>query len=113
MTAPPRTDVLNQGREVPERYRQGMIDGWACVRVCVAAQHRYGNAVPRPLYDAMGRVIHHGKAGLGHDMIRAAPEEAGLSAGLMEAADDTSWDEPLRAEHRAGIEPVGSEAGTP
>ncbi|WP_432072106.1 disulfide bond formation protein DsbA [Streptomyces wuyuanensis] len=105
--------VLNQGREIPEKYRQGMIDGWACVRVCVAAQHRYGNEVLRPLYNAMGRLIHHQKAGLGHDMIRAALEEAGLPADLVEAAEDTSWDEPLRAEHHEGMDPVGSEVGTP
>ncbi|CAO0833968.1 hypothetical protein SMICM17S_08081 [Streptomyces microflavus] len=74
--------VLNEGREVPEKYRQGMIDGWACVRVCVAAQQRHGNEVLRPLYNAMGRLIHHDKAGLGPDMISAALAEAGLPADL-------------------------------
>lgn len=105
--------VLNEGREVPEKYRQGMIDGWACVRVCIAAQERHGNEVLRPLYNAMGRLIHHEEAGLGHDMIRAALAEAGLPADLIEAAEDTSWDEPLRAEHHEGMDPVGSEVGTP
>ncbi|AGK80826.1 mycothiol-dependent nitroreductase Rv2466c family protein [Streptomyces microflavus] len=105
--------VLNEGREVPEKYRQGMIDGWACVRVCVAAQQRHGNEVLRPLYNAMGRLIHHDKAGLGPDMISAALAEAGLPADLIEAGEDTSWDEPLRAEHHQGMDPVGSEVGTP
>ncbi|MFF5705480.1 disulfide bond formation protein DsbA [Streptomyces sp. NPDC012794] len=105
--------VLNEGREVPEKYRQAMIDGWACVRVCVAAQHRFGNEVLRPLYQAMDHLIHHEKAGLGHDMISAALEEAGLPADLIEAAEDTSWDERLRAEHHKGMDAVGSEVGTP
>ncbi|MEU9676803.1 disulfide bond formation protein DsbA [Streptomyces parvus] len=105
--------VLNEGREVPEEYRQGMIDGWACVRVCVAAQQHHGNEVMRPLYDAMGRLIHHDKAGLGPDMISAALVEAGLPADLIEAAEDTSWNEPLRAEHHRGMDPVGSGVGTP
>ncbi|MEU8621217.1 disulfide bond formation protein DsbA [Streptomyces sp. NPDC048623] len=105
--------VLNEGREVPEKYRQGMIDGWACVRVCIAAQHEHGNEVLRPLYEAMGRLIHIEKAGLGHDMISAALAEAGLPAGLIEAAEDTGWDEKLRAEHHEGMDPVGSEVGTP
>ncbi|MFQ6851420.1 disulfide bond formation protein DsbA [Streptomyces sp. 35M1] len=105
--------VLNEGREVPEKYRQGMIDGWACVRVCVAAQQHHGNEVLRPLYDAMGRLIHHDKAGLGPDMISAALAEAGLPADLIEAAEDTSWNEPLRAEHHRGMDPVGSGVGTP
>ncbi|WP_032768611.1 DSBA oxidoreductase [Streptomyces sp. CNS654] len=105
--------VLNEGREVPEKYRQGMTDGWACVRVCVAAQQHHGNEVLRPLYDAMGRLIHHDKAGLGPDMISAALAEAGLPADLIEAAEDTSWNEPLRAEHHRGMDPVGSGVGTP
>ncbi|CAM5571475.1 mycothiol-dependent nitroreductase Rv2466c family protein [Streptomyces griseomycini] len=105
--------VLNEGREVPEKYRQGMTDGWACVRVCVAAQQQHGSEVLRPLYNAMGRLIHHEKAGLGHDMIRAALEEAGLPADLVEAAENTSWDEKLRAEHHEGMDPVGSDVGAP
>ncbi|MEU1088074.1 disulfide bond formation protein DsbA [Streptomyces sp. NPDC005892] len=105
--------VLNEGREVRVKYRQGMVDGWACVRVCVAAQQRHGNEVLRPLYNAMGHLIHHEKAGLGHDMIRTAPEDACLPAELIGAGDDTAWDEPLRAEHHQGMDPVGSEVGTP
>ncbi len=105
--------VLNEGREVPEKYRQGMIDGWACVRVCIAAQEQHGKAVLRPLYNAMGRLIHHEKAGLGHDMITAALKEADLPVDLVGAADDTGWDEKLRIEHHEGMDPVGSEVGTP
>ncbi|MEV0188070.1 disulfide bond formation protein DsbA [Kitasatospora purpeofusca] len=105
--------VLNEGREVPEKYRQGMIDGWACVRVCIAAQEQHGTEVLRPLYNAMGRLIHHEKAGLGHDMITAALKEAGLPVELVSAADDDSWDEKLRIQHHEGMDPVGSEVGTP
>ncbi|MET9976395.1 disulfide bond formation protein DsbA [Streptomyces microflavus] len=46
-------------------------------------------------------------------MISAALAEAGLPADLIEAGEDTSWDEPLRAEHHQGMDPVGSEVGTP
>ncbi|WTW94150.1 disulfide bond formation protein DsbA [Streptomycetaceae bacterium NBC_01309] len=105
--------VLNEGREVPEKYRQSMIDGWACVRVCVAAQQRHGDEVLRPLYNAMGHLIHLERAGLGRDMIRVALAEAGLPADLVVAAEDTSWDEPLRTGHHAGMDPVGAEVGTP
>jgi predicted DsbA family dithiol-disulfide isomerase len=27
--------VLTEGREVPEKYRKGMVEGWGPVRVCI------------------------------------------------------------------------------
>ncbi|MFB9736365.1 disulfide bond formation protein DsbA [Streptomyces thermocoprophilus] len=105
--------VLNQGREVPEKYRQGMIDGWGLVRVCIAAEQRYGNEVLRPLYNAMGALIHLKQAGLKRDMMVAALAEAGLPEDLLEVADTTEMDDALRASHHAGMDPVGTEVGTP
>ncbi|MFE2508274.1 disulfide bond formation protein DsbA [Streptomyces naganishii] len=105
--------VLNQGREVPEKYRQGMIDGWGPVRVCIAAEERYGTDVLRPLYNAMGALIHLKQAGLKRDMMVAALAEAGLPEDLVEVADSTDHDEALRASHHAGMDPVGTEVGTP
>ncbi|MFI1919888.1 disulfide bond formation protein DsbA [Nocardia sp. NPDC020380] len=105
--------VLNDGRELPEKYRQGQIDGWGCVRVCIAAEEQFGSAVLRPLYLAMGSRIHHEKAGLGRDMILEALAQAGLPAGLADAADSTDYDEALRTSHYAGMNPVGDAVGTP
>ncbi|ONI81658.1 disulfide bond formation protein DsbA [Actinosynnema sp. ALI-1.44] len=105
--------VLNEGREVPEKYRQGMIEGWGCVRVCIAAEQQHGNEVLRPLYNAMGTLIHLKKAGLGRTMITAALAEADLPAELVDAAEDTGYDPALRASHHAGMDPVGTEVGTP
>jgi mycothiol-dependent nitroreductase-like protein len=105
--------VLNEGREVPEKYRQAQIDGWGPVRVCIAAEQQHGSAVLRPLYEAMGTQIHHKKAGLGRDMMLAALTEAELPTTLVDAADSTHYDQALRASHHAGMDPVGSEVGTP
>jgi len=105
--------VLNEGREVPDKYKQGMIDGWGPVRVCIAAEQQHGTEVLRPLYNAMGTLIHHKKAGLKRDMMLAALAEADLPAELVEVADTTEYDKALRASHHAGMDPVGSEVGTP
>ncbi|MDO3703154.1 disulfide bond formation protein DsbA [Micromonospora sp. C28SCA-DRY-2] len=105
--------VLNQGREVPEKYRTAMVEGWASVRVCVAAEQRHGPDALRALYVAMATRIHHHRAGLGRDMILAALADAGLPADLADAADTTAHDEALLTSHHAGMDPVGSEVGTP
>ncbi|MFC4857012.1 disulfide bond formation protein DsbA [Actinophytocola glycyrrhizae] len=105
--------VLNEGREVPEKYRRGMIEGWAPVRVCIAAEQDHGPAALRALYIAMATRIHDEEGGLGRDMMLGALADARLPAGLIEAAEDTDYDKALRVSHHAGMDPVGAEVGTP
>lgn len=105
--------VLNEGREVPDKYQRAMVEGWGPVRVCIAAEQRFGADALLPLYDAMGRRIHHGKEGLGREMMLGSLADAGLPSDLVDAADSTDYDKALRASHQAGMEPVGTEVGTP
>jgi hypothetical protein len=105
--------VLNEGREVPEKYKRSMAEGWGPVRVCIAAEQQHGPEVLLPLYTAMGTRIHHQKAGLGPDMMLAALADADLPAELLEAANNTDYDKALRASHHAGMDLVGTEVGTP
>ncbi|MFF5210027.1 disulfide bond formation protein DsbA [Streptosporangium sp. NPDC000396] len=106
--------VLNEGREgLEEWYSRWLTHGWGPVRVAIAAEQKYGNAVLRDLYTALGTRIHHEKAPIGRDLYLAALAEAGLPAELADAAETTDHDEALKTSHHAGLDPVGEDLGTP
>ena len=52
--------VLNEGRDLPDEYREMMDRGWAPVRVIAAARKAHGDEVTKPLYDAIGTRLHLG-----------------------------------------------------
>jgi hypothetical protein len=105
--------VLNEGRDVPEQYREMLDRNWGPVRVLIAAARKYGPQVVRPLYSAMGTRVHVGQQGTGPDTIEAALAELELDPELAKAATSTEYDEALRASHEAGMRPVGQDVGTP
>ncbi|HEY3732415.1 MAG TPA: disulfide bond formation protein DsbA [Streptosporangiaceae bacterium] len=106
--------VLNENKEdLPEGYRQLLSEGWGPVRVCIAAEAKYGPEVLERLYTALGTRFHNKKEGRERATIEAALAEAGLPAELADAMDSTEYDEALRASHNDGIERVGYEVGTP
>ena len=106
--------VLNEDKEdLPEKYREGLAKAWGPVRVCVAAEAKYGPEVLGPLYTAIGTRFHNEQLPRERDTIEAALADVGLPAELADAMDSTEYDEALRASHTEGIERVGYEVGTP
>jgi hypothetical protein len=107
--------VLNEPRldEMPEQYRDLMKTAWGPVRVCIAAEQKYGSDVLGPLYTALGTRFHNQGLEKDHDTIVAALEEAGLPADLADFATSDVYDAELRASHQEGIDKVGQDVGTP
>ncbi|MGC4790712.1 disulfide bond formation protein DsbA [Micromonospora sp. DT178] len=105
--------VLNEGRELPERYQELMRTGWGPVRVCVAVEQRYGQDAVRKLYTALGTRIHLGQEEPTRELFVAALTDVGLDPALADVAEGTAHDEALRASHEAGMRPVGTDVGTP
>ena len=105
--------VLNEGREMPEKYVELMQKAWRPVRVLIAAEQRHGNEVVEKLYSAMG-AHYHIKSEKDIDVLISEPlKEAGLEADLADAQHSTDFDEALKKSHHQGMDPVGMDVGTP
>ena len=110
--------ILNAGREdLSEEYKARMARAKGPVRVCIAAEQARGRDILLPLYTALGTRLHIERRGREEGELQAIIEEAldevGLPSSIAAAATSTEFDDALEASHRAGMEPVGGDVGTP
>lgn len=105
--------VLNDGKEIPEQYREYMAKAWQPVRVLVAAQAQAGPEAVGRLYRALGERVHGQGRVADAEVVAEALAEAGLPADLVEAMDDDTHDAAVRASHAQSQERAGTESGSP
>ncbi len=104
---------LNQDKDVSDDYREALSTAWGPVRVCMAAEHKYGREALLPLYTALGTRRHNHGEELTRTVITAALVEADLPVELAGAMDDSSYDDAIAASHHEGMDRVGNDVGTP
>jgi hypothetical protein len=110
--------ILNADREgLSDEYRARMALAKGPVRVCIAAEQLKGPDILGPLYTALGTRLHVQRRGRDETerpkIVPEALDELGLPSSLADAATSDEYDEALEASHRAGMDPVGNDVGTP
>jgi hypothetical protein len=103
----------------PPGYEGGHTAGLRLLRVAAKLRAEQGRAAVGPLYFAIGTRVFdtpgntndpaHGSRGFLEPILR----ELGLSDGLLDALDDTAFDDEIRAETDEALELTGKDVGTP
>ncbi|MEU0289660.1 DsbA family protein [Streptomyces sp. NPDC052492] len=106
--------VLNEGRaDLPERWHRDLAARMEPVRVCAAAEQRYGAGVLGGLYTELGTRFHLGREPKERATYAAALAAAGCDPALAGAAGSEAYDGAVRASHHDAIGRVGADVGTP
>ena len=106
--------VLNEGRDLDPGYLDLLTKGWIGVRAAIAVEQQYGPDALRGFYTALGTRYHPKGETVGDpEVVKAALRERGLDETIADRAQGGQYDEALRASHHRGMDPVGTDVGTP
>jgi len=106
--------IINEGRDMPERFRTSHAIGLRALRVAAAVRKDYGNEAVGKLYTALGARRHHDQQDIGTpEALQEALGVCGLPTALAAAADDESWDQVIRADMELARAKAGDGVGVP
>jgi len=105
--------VLNEGKDIPEQYREIMAQAKRTPRVLVALADAADNDVVGAFDTALGRRVHDEGGSADRATVAEALGEVGQPVELADALDDESLDAAVRASHDEGQERAGTESGSP
>jgi 2-hydroxychromene-2-carboxylate isomerase len=105
--------VQHEAKGLSEEYLARMAKAWGPVRVCAAASADAGPAVLGPLYTAIGTRLHNQGRRDDPEVLPEALAEAGLPAGLADAAETDEFDDAIKKSHHQAFDEVGLDVGTP
>src|SRR4029434_2437522 len=87
---------INEGRDLPERFRVSHLMGLRALRVAAAIREQHGREAVRKLYTVMSTREHHDQADIGTGAeLESILRPCGLPTALAAAADDETWDQVI------------------
>lgn len=105
---------INEGRDLPERFRESHTTGLRALRVAAAVRQDYGNAGVQKLYTVMGTRRHHDQEDIGsRDAMEAILQTCGFPVTLAAAADEERWDQAIDADMAQATAKAGTNVGVP
>ena len=113
---------IDYGAHFPPEYEEGHTAGLRLLRVAARVRAEQGRDAVGPLYEAIGTRIFDtsrevdplSASGQGsRQMLEPLLQQVGLSAEFVDALEDTSLDEQIRAETDEALALTGRDVGTP
>lgn len=104
--------VLNDGNDVAAEQRGKL--GWSrrVGRVFAAVTEDGGSGAFSDLYEAFGAEVHCG-GGLAESSVKEALAATSSNPALIDALDDSVWDDAVRATHQRSQDALGGRGGSP
>ncbi len=105
--------VLNDGHDMAPAQRAKLE--WSCRlgRVFAAATDEGGPEAFSDLYGALGALVHDGGRDGAESAVKEALTVTSSSPALVDALDDPTWDDTVRAAHQRSQDALGGDGGSP